>query len=162
MNTSDGVRIRLERYECILAAEVGMRRHLAALWDQRADRHGFTGDGWGIHIEGAAGEMAFAKSSDMYWSGSVNTFNGGGDVGHNIQVRTRSSHDFDLIIRSGDSDDSVFVLVTGAIPDFWVRGWLWGREGKIDRYLQNHGGRPPAWFVPSRNLRPLGMFEAVS
>lgn len=143
-------RVHLEAFECRMAAEVGLRRQLAKLGQH--DAHGFNGDGWGIHIEGAAGELAVAKALNLYWSGSVDTFKVGGDVG-SLQVRTRSRSDYDLIVRAADRDGDLFVLVTGKMPDLWVRGWMYGKEAKSSEFEQTYGDRPKAWFVPAAHLR---------
>jgi len=129
-----------------------MRRQIEALRQHRPDRHGFDGeDGWTIHIEGAAGEMAVAKLRNRYWNGSVNTFKTGGDVGA-VQVRTRSKAHYDLIVRDDDRNDDAFFLVIGSIPVFDVVGWIKGRDAKRPEWLQTYGERPPAYFVPQSAL----------
>lgn len=146
--------IHLEKYELQLAAQVGIQRHIEAVVAGLEDKYGAKKGGWNLHIEGAAGELALAKLLNVYWNGSVNTFSSGGDVGQ-LQVRTRSKHDYELLIRAKDRDDDAFILVTGASPDFVVRGWLFGKEAKRDEWRQTHGGRDPAWFVPHSGLRPI-------
>ena len=94
--------------------------------------------------------MAFAKATENYWSASVATFKG--RVGDRIQVRWRSRPDYDLMVRPSDSDQDIFVLVLGKIPALNVVGWIRGGAAKQDRSIQDHGGRPPAWFVPQDEL----------
>lgn len=113
-----------------------------------------------MHVEGALGELAVAKALGMYWSGSINGFRAP-DVGQSIQVRTRSRHDYDLIVRDSDADEAAFVLVTGSAPEYHVRGWMRGALAKRDEYRQEHGGRPPAYFVPAAHLLSLGALEAA-
>lgn len=122
--------------------------------DQRPDRHGYKGAGWSEHIEGACGEAAVAKVLNRFWNGSVDTFATGGDVG-DIQVRTRSSHDYELLVRPDDRDSDVFILVTGRAPTFRVIGYIWGRDAKRPEWLQTHGSRPAAYFVPHAFLTPI-------
>lgn len=146
------VSITLTWYELFLASQIGIRRQVAALQKKLPDKYGAKPDhGWQIHVEGAAGEMAAAKALGMYWSGSVNTFKVGGDVG-SVQVRTRSRSDYDLIVRADDRDGDVFVLVVGASPSFDVVGWILGRDAKRSEWLRTHGGRPSAYFVPQEAL----------
>ena len=152
--------VTLTWQEVAQGAWTGTQRQMHALKDRRTSVFGFEGDDWGIHIEGACGEIAAAKAMDRYWSASVNTFKVGGDVGQ-VQVRTRSRHDYELLIRENDRDEDVFVLVTGKIPDFYVRGWIVGRDGKRDEWRKAHGGRPPAWFVPHDALHPIKQLEAA-
>jgi len=156
------VNVTLELYELRLAAEVGMRRHLSAIHKGLDDAHGYNGDeGWTIHIEGAAGEMAFAKALNLYWAGTVDTFREGGDVGR-IQVKTRSRHDYELLIRQHDRDEDDFVLVTGRSPDFTIRGWMNAAEAKREEWLQVYGGRPPAYFVPTSELNDISSLKVES
>ncbi len=147
--------------ELELAAMVGVKRHIGALRDRRADQHGATRDnGWTLHIEGAAGEMATARALGRYWGAPIGTYKRGGDVGA-VQVRTRCSDDYDLLIRDRDRADDVFVLVTGLAPNFTVRGWIYGHEARRDEWRKEHGGRPAAWFVPQSALHPLRTLPGV-
>jgi len=150
------INVTLNASEMLAAAFVGVRRHVAAIARGLADKHGLTGDkdGWGLHIEGAAGEVAAAKALGRYWSASVNTFKAGYDV-DGIQIRTRSQDHYDLIIRANDPSDAIFVLVTGASPNFKVHGWILAGDGKCDEFVQSHGNRPPAWFVPQSRLNSI-------
>jgi len=153
---SQGITICLTAQEMAMAAIVGAARHAESVQQRRRDAHGLSSkkDGLGLHIAGACGEMAVAKWRGVYWGGHVNTFKGA-DLGRNVQVRTRSDHKWDLIVRSDDADNDAFVLVTGTAPLLVLRGWMWGREAKQDRYLDTHGGREQAWFVPQADLRPM-------
>lgn len=141
-----------------MAAGVGLERQLRALADRRPDRHGFVpkdGDtGWSLHIEGACGEVAVAKVLNRFWNGSVDSFKSGGDVG-DVQVRTRSRHEYELIVRQDDRDSDVFILVTGRAPTFRVVGYILGRDAKRPEFEQRHGNRPAAYFVPHSVLTPL-------
>lgn len=141
--------------ELQVAASVGVARHVQALREGRPDRHGARADdGWSLHIEGAAGEMAAARAMGRYWDAPVGTFKHGGDVGA-IQVRTRSQHLYELIVRRDDRSEDTFVLVTGRAPRYRVHGWITGADAKRPEWLQAHGGRPPAYFVPHNALRSL-------
>ena len=148
--------IVLTESEMLTAALIGARRQLGALLAGRVPGAGFTGLGWDVHVEGAAGELAFARFRNLYWSGSVGTYRRGGDVGP-IQVRTRSRADYDLIVRNTDRSEDIFVLVIGTIPRFEIIGWIRGGDAKQPQYLKRHGDRPAAYFVPRSALRP---FEA--
>lgn len=146
------VQVKLEWYEVQMAAEVGVRRHVEALRNDLPDRYGASDGAWNLHIEGACGEMTFAKVADLFWDGSVNTFDKGGDVGV-IQVRTRSKPHYELIVRTKDRDEDTFVLVTGTSPVYEVHGYMTGAEAKAhDEWRQTHGGRTRSWFVPQEEL----------
>jgi hypothetical protein len=147
-------KIELSWSEVEIAAGVGMRRQIESLRSALPDKHGYEGEGWNIHIEGAAGELVVAKALGRYWDGSVGTFKRGGDVG-NIQVRTRSKITYDLIVRDDDKDDDWFVLVLGKIPTFYIAGYIQGVNAKNKDWLQTYGNRPPAYFVPQPVLIQL-------
>ena len=136
-----------------MATEVGVRRQIASLRKGSPDKHGYEGEGWNIHIEGACGEMAFAKAMNIYWDGSVNTYHHP-DVG-GWQVRTRSRDGYELLVRENDADDTPFVHVTGRCPVYVIHGWILGREAKQSRWLKTYGDRPPAYFVPVSSLQLL-------
>jgi hypothetical protein len=97
--------------------------------------------------------MAFAKWAGMYWAGNLGNL-GADDVGA-VQVRTRSRHDYDLILHPSDPDERAFVLVTGVAPEFHIVGWIWGREGKRPEYWDDPARGRPAFFVPQRALYPM-------
>ena len=144
--------VTLTTHEMAIAAWVGVRRNVESRRRGLRDRHGYKGDGWQVHIEGAGGELAVAKALDMYWDGSVNTFKRADLPG--IQVRTALTHK-NLIVRPADAPDEVFVLVTGQMPDYQVHGRLRGSDAMQPQFLSGVGGRPPAYFVPPSKLNPI-------
>jgi hypothetical protein len=137
-----------------MASDVGIRRYTESLRNCLIDKHGASTGGYDLHIAGACGELAFAKRTGRYWSGSVNTFKSGGDVGL-IQVRTRSSDDYELLIREDDEDECAFVLVTGRVPDFTVHGYMFAEHAKRQEWQRKYGGREAAFFVPTDELYPI-------
>lgn len=145
--------VTLHWYEAAMAVNVGWMRQFKAMTAGKHDCHGYAGDGWSEHIEGACGEMAVAKSLGIFWDGSVNTWKAADLAG--MQIRTRSRHEWELIVRPGDDDKAAWVLVTGRCPHYVVRGWIAGADAKRADWLQNHGNRPPAYFVPQHALRPM-------
>jgi hypothetical protein len=153
--------VRLSEYETLVGAQVGMMRNIQSIKSGKVDFVGGPpeGIGWNIHVEGACGEMAVAKAFGVYWNPTVNTYQDGGDVGDEWQVRTRSRDDYELYVRPRDLEkkaDKPFILVTGAAPRFRIVGWMIGKDAKRDKWWQMHGGKPGAWFVPQSCLRPLG------
>lgn len=147
--------VTLTPIEHQLAYVAGNRRYDESVSRGRKDAHGLNSDrdGLAIHVLGAAGELAFAKWRGLYWGGHCNSFKGP-DLGANIQVRTRSLHRYDLIVRRDDDPDSVFVLVTSESSlEYHLHGWCWGKEAMKDEFLAKHGGREQCWFVPKGALR---------
>jgi hypothetical protein len=145
--------IKLTSHEVGAAVRVGGLRNWQSIRAGLHDAHGYDGDGWGIHIEGAMGEMAAAKALNVYWDGSVNSFKTNDLNG--IQVRTRSEHYYDLIVRPEDDNNAIWILVTGKNGIYNVRGWILGRDAKQKEWIQTYGRRPPAHFVPQNKLKSL-------
>lgn len=147
------IEVSLSPQEIAMAAHIGCQRHIEALARHRKDQHGANEyHGWQLHVEGACGEMALAKCLGLHWEGTVNTFRRGGDVG-TMQVRTRSKHDYELIIRKSDKPEAMYWLVTGVAPSYRVHGWIRGHEcQKHPEWQFKWGGREESWFVPQSAL----------
>jgi hypothetical protein len=151
------IAVVLTDIELYYARSVGRERHESSLAFGFRDKHGCPG-GEDISLLGACGELAYCKAVGAEWSASIFSFKGA-DHGLNIQIRTSPCKkqippaDFgNLIIRDDDNDDHYFVLVVGNPPHFLIKGWIAGRDAKVDKWKNNHAGRPPAWFVPHRHL----------
>ena len=149
--------VNLTTYELQLASFVGWRRQLHAVIQDKKDAHGIDpAMGWGVHVNGACGELAVAKLTGRYWDGSVDTYKAGGDMGAQVNIRTRSLHHYELIVRPGDTYSGYWILVTGVAPRFIVRGYVFGQEiihvGRVDDF---GNGRPPAYVVSHDKLRDM-------
>ena len=150
--------ITLSKFEAQTACTIGCERRLTNRYKEvgakdyvkevQFDLGGFERD-----IQAAAAEMAFAKARQMYWDFSVNTFKKP-DVGK-IQIRHTIRSTGRLIVRPDDSDDEIFVLVTGEIPKFIIRGYMKGSRAKQDEFINNPGGGRPCWMVPQESLNPV-------
>jgi len=105
---------------------------------------------------GCMAEAAVAAHLGIPYDGSVNRFHGAPDVGP-FEVRATDRPDGRLILRDNDHDDRPYVLCTGdgVRPVIVLRGWLWGWEGKADRWASNPHGRRPCWMVPQAHLHPV-------
>lgn len=146
----------LTDYEMAMASNAASLRNIAALkrgWESKIG----NGNHWENHIEGACGEVAVAKVMGKYWGGSINTFKQGGDIDSTgWEVRTRSNHDYDLIIRDSDPDDRVFILVTGKAPCYRVWGWIGSTDARREEWRKDYGGHGAAYFVPKESLKQMG------
>jgi len=148
--------VTLSWNEVHMAATVGILRNIQALKQDRPQCHGAKDEEmWRYHIEGASGEMAFAKAMNIHWEAHSNVFKVP-DIGTSIQIRTRSNRGWDLIVRDGDKDDEVFVLVVGEIPNYTIVGWITGADAKQKKWYKDMGGRSkPAYFVPQSELKDI-------
>ncbi len=108
-------------------------------------------------IPGARAEMAaFAWLRPTHWERGPLTKPKKPDLAKFIDVKSVKSRNRRLIVQPGESPDFAFLLVcTAEHPDYEIRGWTWGREAKIQEYLEdvNRNGRP-AFYVPNDKLRP--------
>ena len=138
----------------MLAKALGEHRQAQSVAKGLKDSHGFEGDGALIHTEGVGGELAFAKAYDLYPGFTEGTFKTA-DFCANIQVKTRSKHSYDLLVRKDDSPEDIFVLVTGQLPKYRIRGWMLGHEAMKEQFLEVYGGREPAFFPPREALRDI-------
>jgi hypothetical protein len=147
------VQIVLSWFEVYRAAECGAMRQIEALKRGRPHRYGTPPqDEWGVHVEACGAEMAVAKAYNLYWEPVARSPEKlAGDVA-DLQVRSTWRDNGRLILHDPkDANDAVFVLVTGRLPTFTVRGWITGANGKQQRYWDEGDGRP-AYFVPQSAL----------
>lgn len=146
------MKIKLSTMEMILAGNLGMARHMQSV--SRKPSHDMPPElSLENHTTGAIGEFAAAKALGLYPGFTVNNFDGP-DIQPNIQVR--ATHKGRLILTNRDKSNEKFVLVLGYGPDLDVAGWIWGHEGKQDKWLTDvKNGRPPAYFIPTDALRPI-------
>lgn len=124
-------------------------------------KHGFYNsnlDPLCINVQGAIGEIVVAKARNLYFMPTVNTFKAA-DIGNNVQVRLRTKHEWQMIVRDDDDPDHIFVHVTGSGPVYCIRGWAYGKDVMKPEYRQNHGNRTESWFVPEEALKPFQIKE---
>jgi len=150
------IEITLPRELLYEAAVVGIKRHIQALAHNLQDRHGADPDrGWQNHVEGACGEAAYALARGLPVELTIGTFRQQADFGDKCEVRTRSKHHYDLIVRRDDDPQKYYVLVTGVAPTYRVHGWISGADARRPDWVRAYGSREPAWFVPQRALHPF-------
>lgn len=145
--------------QMILAVAIGAGRRIESVVAKRRDAFGYKdNDGWETDVEGAGAEQAYCKYRGVFWPATIGNFHGA-DVGKIIQVRW-SRKDV-LIVRppnwrnQGDNDEHLFVLVTGKMPDYQVRGWIRGGDAKRSEWEVKSSDRSPCWMVPVRFLKPI-------
>lgn len=147
--------VRLTYSDLIIAGQIGLSRHAYALNKGLKDQFGADPkNGWGLHIEGACAEAAVAKLLNIRHDGTIGQ-TGPVDLiyqGRTLEVRCTRYRNGRLIIHPQDSDESFFVLVTGAAPVYKVVGWIQGRDGKIAAYWDEPEPGRPAFFVPQSAL----------
>lgn len=149
--------VKLTTMEMLIATSLGTARHMQSV--SRTPTRGQSKDtSLDSHIVGAMGEMAAAKAMGIYPGFTVNNFDGP-DMGKDIQIR--ACREGRLIIAKHDKSDQKYVLVTGHAPELNVVGWIWGGDAKSEQWLFDpKNNRPPAYFVPSKELYPIEEIHA--
>lgn len=142
--------IKLTSAEIMMAAQAGIMRQVENIKNSSQPYYGAseTSD-WQLHIEGCLGEFALAKYLNIWWGGKGNKR--GNDVGE-YDVRTRSSHSYDLILHKNDPDNRIFWLITGNNGSYKIHGWILGKDGKNEKYWSDPAKNRPAFFVPQIDL----------
>jgi hypothetical protein len=152
------------------AVNVGARRHIYAMKANSLDKAtGCTAYGlnkWEHNIEGAAGESVVADFLGIEWRAPHNgiILDGKCDLisktGKKVEVRTRlitplrGHNELEMGVSKDCDDDSVYIFVTGRMPEFYIHGWLYGRECKRPEWLKAlKEGFLEQYFVPSGELR---------
>jgi hypothetical protein len=152
------IRVQLAAHELLRAATEGCRRYiedrLKGLPDRRRAKNK---DDWQIDIEGAMAEYAFAKGMDIEWkpAGMKQV-----DVA-NIQVKHTVLRNGCLLIKPWDPLEDMYVLVTGRLPVFMLRGWILGAKAKTVGTWRDPRGWGGAWYVTQAALRPMGEMVAL-
>lgn len=143
-------KVELSPEEFLMGAMAAVYRRIRSTFQGKKDRFGHDGrDVWSMEIEGALAEMALAKSQGLYWSGQ------GGQNALDVlgyEVRQTSYDNGHLILHPDDADDVRYVLITGQLGSYMIRGWLYGREGKQEKYWSNKFTREWAFAIPQGDL----------
>lgn len=153
------VRIELDKFDLWLLSHLSLYRAIGS--QARGDRDILNTKTWvenvQAHTLGAMGEIALAKYLNIYYPGHFDVFNKRPDLSvhkERIEVRHRSEHDRDLIIRPKDPGDSIYVLTTGKGPEVLIHGWMYGWKAKEMFPVTSTLGINPH-FVPSKHLYPI-------
>ena len=108
-------------------------------------------------ILGVAGEIAFAKSKNLYLDLSFDPRKGGTDFvanGRKIDIKTTEREDGRLLVPiwKTPEDSDIFVLVTGKVPTFKIRGFATASEVFANKTSVGHG---PCYAVSQDKLHPM-------
>lgn len=158
------IEVTLEKAEVLQATIVAVERVMESIAKGHQHKPPLKPDDnvLAMNIEGACGELAYAKARGVYYVPKVNTFKEA-DFGKKVQIRTRTDHSYDLLIRDNDDPEHFYVLVTGSLPTYRVVGWIKGSDAMAQpEWRKNWGGRGEAWFVPQSALKPFKVSDANS
>ena len=114
-----------------------------------------------IHLLGAAGEVAVASYLGMkeHLFKETEARRGSDDL-PGIDVKTRSRHQYDLIVQKNENACKKFVLVTIESQKTFLHGWCYGHEAIKEEYWADPARGRPAYFVPKVALHSMGSLRA--
>jgi hypothetical protein len=144
-------KIALSTAEIQIASMVGIQRQIE---DIKWNNHEKLGEkkelAWQRHIEGALSECALAKYLGVYWNKRPHNEPDVGDV----DVRATHYLNGKLRIDLKDKDDKKYYLLTGLNGEYIIRGWLYGSDGKQEKYWTTlDPDRPPCFWIPQSDLK---------
>lgn len=151
MSRPRGYVTTLEQKELRMAATAGVDRRIENIYGSTRKKYGasWRDAEWDRDIDGCIGEIVVARFLNHYWS--PGTWQSP-DLRRKIEVRSTRYQDGCLLLHQDDIDDRPYVLVTIDLPRACIRGWAFGREGKLQQYW-HQDARSPAFFVPQHVLR---------
>ena len=143
--------VRLDPYEFLYAAQVGLARHIRNLARNSQHLYGYEPDlqAWANDIEGACAEFAVAKHLGKFWSGAAGR---GADVGRDIGVRQTHHPKGHLVIHPKDPDAHRYVSAIGTNGVYRLAGWCYARFGKRQEWWQVRRDEGGAYYVPQGEL----------
>ena len=152
--------VKLTAHNMFMAGMVGVSRHVKGMNKQGQYGANNNKNGWQYNCDGACGEMCVAKYLNKYWDGALGNFRAQ-DVGH-YQVRTTPNDWGHLLLHPKDEDAEVFILILShGSPEFILKGWLLGKEGKVDEFWRDGTKGRPAFFVPQEALHSMDTLPPV-
>ncbi len=110
-----------------------------------------------FHQLGAAGELAVADFLHLrrFLYQETEAIRGSFDLPPNIDVKTRSRHDYDLICQLDEKPGKTLVLVTIQNKITLLHGWIRSEDAMKEQWKKDPAGGRPAYFVPQSALLSL-------
>lgn len=114
-----------------------------------------------FHKLGAAGELAVADYLGLrqFLYQETEAKRGSYDLPPNIDVKTRSRHDYDLICQLDEKPGKILVLVTIQNKITLLHGWTRSEYAMKEQWRKDPAGGRPAYFIPQSALSPLAVFR---
>lgn len=152
--------ITLTAADLSLANDVARQRNESQRSAGRADGL-VKGSSLQRDIEGALSELAVSRALNLSWDGKWlpidiwdNWKHEGNDVGK-LEIRSTALATGRLILHPSDKDNSPYVLVLShSNPTFKMVGWIYGKEGKQDKYWRDNVPRP-CYMVRQEDLKSM-------
>lgn len=161
------MRVVLNKNERQLARYIGGMRSSTNRDRGIEDKKRSNKKGVEIDTAGFAGELVVARLLNLYPDFGMEATNQADLTfrGHSIDVKTSKYPTARLLAPPHKADKDyadIFMLVTGEMPSFTVRGWIRGDELVTrDRLVEDFKGYGPAYVVPQSELHPLGKLNEL-
>ena len=157
---SSGIVFHFNREDKALVRAEAMRRQRVN--EQKGLKGGNGGPAGGgkallFHQLGAAGELAVADFLHLrrFLYQETEAIRGSFDLPPNIDVKTRSRHDYDLICQLDEKPGKTLVLVTIQNKITLLHGWIRSEDAMKEQWKKDPAGGRPAYFVPQSALLSL-------
>ena len=115
-----------------------------------------------FHKLGAAGELAVADYLHLreFLYQETEAKRGSFDLPPNIDVKTRSRHDYDLICQLDEKPGKTLVLVTIQNKITLLHGWIKSEDAMQAQWKKDPAGGRSAYFVPQSALSSINTLRA--
>jgi hypothetical protein len=116
-----------------------------------------------FHKLGAAGELAVADYLQLreFLYQETEAKRGSFDLPPNIEVKTRSRHDYDLICQLDEKPGKILVLVTIQNKITLLHGWMRSEDAMKEQWRKDPAGGRPAYFVPQSALSSMNALQSL-
>lgn len=148
--------------EMVAWGRVGLRRAALALANNRRQMYGRSGtdNRWGSDVEAAIAEGIVAKHMDTldWWKEHVAKDQSDrliGDVWPKVDVKNTKYASGHLLIHDDYPDEHVFILVTGELGEYIIRGSILAKDAKKKKFAKksDRGGEDQVvYWVPQAAL----------
>jgi hypothetical protein len=144
--------ITLSKVEIEIARLIGTYRSNESLKEGLLNRRE---SGLAFDIQNIAAKIVYAKYRDLYFDPSIDNFHGP-DFKSNVKIRHTVYDTGKLIIRPQDDLNYYYVLITGKLPTFKIRGFIYGADAVRSEWHQDpqnkEGIKGECWMVSQEAL----------
>lgn len=157
---SSGIVFHFSEEDKELVRAEAVRRQLVNEKKELKGRNGGPADGdkaLFFHKLGAAGELAVADYLHLreFLYQETEAKRGSSDLPPNIDAKTRSRHNYDLICQLDEKPGKILVLVTIQNKITLLHGWIRSEDAMKEQWKKDPAHGRPAYFVPQSALLPL-------
>jgi hypothetical protein len=110
-----------------------------------------------MHLLGCIGEVAVADYLGLqeHLFKAQSPVPGAADLPGNIEVKTRSKHNYDLLVQISDDPNKIFVLTTHEGGEAThIVGWIRGQDAMRKGWIREFVRGRPCYAIPQSELRP--------